>query len=783
MLRVLIGLKLAAVLCLGSFGAFAANAADASVAEPTGGALVFSPTNRLPLLEILSKPAANRTPNGISPNVARLTSLILEKSHYRQQPLDDSVAARFLDRYLEVLDNLHLHFIESDIQEFERYKTTLDDLTARAGDVKPAYHIFSRFLERLEQRVAYVGELLATEKFEFTGEDRYVLDRRKSPRPKTLDEAKQLWKQHLRYEILQEKLAKEKPEEIANKITRRYARLLRTLKDYDGDDIFELYLSSLAHAYDPHSDYMGKSSYESFNIGMKLSLFGIGALLQSEDGYCKIKSLVPNGPAARSKKIKENDKIVAVAEGDKEPVDVIEMKLNKVVDMIRGPKGTEVRLTIIPGDAADPSERKVVRLIRDEVKLEDQEAKAKVIDLPDDDGKTRRLGVIDLPSFYADFDRKSGSDERKSTTRDVELLLRKLIAEKVEGVILDLRRNGGGSLEEAINLTGLFIREGPIVQAKDHNERIEIDTDPDPSVLYDGPLIVLTSRFSASASEILAGALQDYGRALIVGDSSTHGKGTVQQLVPLDRHFREAANSYPGVLKITIRKFYRANGSSTQKEGVKPDIILPSLNNYAEVGEAALEHALPFDTIPSAAFEPLNRIKPLLSDLQRRSAARIQDDQDFKYLMEDIEQFKKALADKSVSLNEAKRLKEKEEIEARNKARQAEIKARPPVNEIVYELTLQTAKEPGLPTPVAKDETEESASVHAADPVIAADPDESSESSEDKIPAIDVGLKEAKRILVDLIHLSNSDTAIASADKEKTPKATENLSGAATSDQ
>ena len=739
---------------------------EAALAK-SGEPMVFESFGNQVLLDARARASQNLVNGPNDANIARFTALTLEGQHYLQHPLDDEFSSRFLDRYLEVLDNTHIHFLQSDIDDFEKYRKILDDLTEKSGDIKPAQRIFSRFLERVEQRVAHVQELLKTEKFEFTGNDRYNLDRRKSPRPKDLNEAQQLWRQHLRYEILQEKLNKEKLANIADRIMRRYARLLRTLKDYDNDDILELYLSSLARAYDPHSDYMGKSALESFNIGMKLSLFGIGALLRSEDGYCKILSLVPEGPADKSKKLKANDRIIAVAQGANEPVDVMDMKLNKVVDMIRGAKGTEVRLTVIPADAADPSVRKTIVLVRDEIKLEDQEAKAKIIDLPPDNGRSMRLGVIDLPSFYADFDlagRAKSEAEKKSTTRDVSTLIRKLKLEKVGGIILDLRRNGGGSLEEAINLTGLFIKKGPVVQVKDPDGKIIVDEDTDPSVLYDGPLVVLTSRFSASASEILAGALQDYGRALIVGDASTHGKGTVQSLIQLGRYLRLQGGSAqdPGALKVTIRKFYRASGSSTQLKGVIPDLILPSPNNHGEVGEASLENALAWDTIPSAKYEKLDRIQPLLPELHKRSAARIEHDKDFDYLQEDIEQMKKILADKTVSLNEGQRLKEKEEAEARSKTRQQELKSRPEIAERVYDITLKLADLPGLPPPASK--TNVVAKIDSPD--TSAKEEGESESPETKVSPVDVTLKEAKRILVDLIGLGSADTDVAASGKK-----------------
>lgn len=782
-LEFLLSVPLAVGLGLSSIGAesqLESRQVSQADISPSKG-LTLASTNTQVLLDVATRAIKPLTPTPGDSNIARLVARLLVQNHYLQQAFDDDVSSKFLDRYIEVLDNLHLHFLQSDLAEFETYRNTLDDLVYKQGDTKAARQIFARFLERLDQRAQFVADLLQTETFEFTGDDRYDLNRKEAPRPKDMAEAKKMWRQHLRYEVLQEKLNKEKPEEISKKISRRYARVLRMYQDLDNADIFEIFLSALTHVYDPHSDYMGKSSYDSFSINMSLSLYGIGALLQAEDGYCKIKELVAGGPAATSKKLKPNDRIIAVAQGEAEPVDVVDTPLKKVVDMIRGPKGTVVNLTVIPADAADPSVRKLVTLVRDEIKLEDQEAKAKIIDLgPGDQDKPLRLGLIDLPSFYSSFDRPRDDAEPKSTTTDVTKLLEKLKREKVDGIILDLRRNGGGSLEEAINLTGLFIKEGPVVQVKDHNTKdrsgkITIDRDTDPSVVYDGPLVVLTSRFSASASEILAGALQDYGRALIVGDSSTHGKGTVQSLIKLDPFVQRTGSKpieNPGAIKLTIRKFYRASGASTQLKGVTPDIVLPSPNNFAEIGEASLDNPLGWDTVPATTYEKLNLVQPLLPELQKRSSERIGKDQDFVYLQQDIEQYRKLLADRTVSLNEAQRLKEKQESEARQKARQAEMKTRPESSEKIYEITLKQADLPGLPAPMSKTNDVAAASssgAHGAAPLIEANgqanaspstetakaasggEDEDDGEAEAKIPPVDAALKEAKRILADLI--------------------------------
>jgi len=730
-------------------------------------------------LALISRRHTNLVQLAPGPNeasIARVTATILEKAHYLKQPFNDDISSKFLDRYLDSLDNLHLFFIESDLKEFETYRHSLDDLTLRRGDTSPGRVIFLRFLERLQQQFDYVTELLKTEKFEFNDDDKFTLNRKTLPRPKTLDDAKKLWRERARYEYLQEKLNKEKPEEIVKIITRRYARTVRALQDYDNDDVLELYLTALAHVYDPHSDYLGKSQLDNFSINMGLSLFGIGALLRSEDGYCKIQSLITGGPAERAKKLKPNDKIIAVAQGEGTPVDVVDMKLNRVVEMIRGPQGTEVRLTVVPADAADPSVRKTISLVREKIKLEDQEAKAKIIELPQGTNQVMRLGVIDLPSFYSEFELEGHikSGERKSTTTDVAKLLHKLLQEHVAGIILDLRRNGGGSLEEAINLTGLFIREGPVVQIKDSDGRINVDKDPDPSILYDGPLIVLTSRFSASASEILAGALQDYGRALIVGDTSTHGKGTVQsliQLAPYLRQFGVGSTNDPGAVKITIRKFYRASGSSTQLKGVVPDIILPSINNTLEVGETSLDNPLPWDVIKTAEYEKMGRVEPYLPELKRRSDTRVAVDRDFAFLRQEIDRYKKLVAEKSVSMNEAQRRKEKNEADARSKARKKDLASRPEPPGKVFEITLKNVSDPGLPAPMAKtnhvkkaeaDLKLEKPKEHKSDSDSPKAPgEEDDDALEETNPAVDITMDETKRILMDYVYLSMRGPSLA----------------------
>jgi carboxyl-terminal processing protease len=748
-------------------------------------------------------------------NIAQIESDMLQTWQYSQHPFDQEISSRFLDRYLETLDYSRIYFLQSDINEFEAYRTNLHVLTLQDHDMTPCWVIFSRFMQRANERVKYVTNLLATTKFDFSGHDRFVVNRHTLPYAKDMNEAKEFWRQEMRCEYLEQLLiaqdieftgtvssakeadgtmmgnisfSREKahpldfdyfPTKLLDKdgraigsveissndsnatvrlqwhngtdlttvtntffsasgiklgdvhfhrvttlyftnaatasstnqvaatnyaavirleqtnfpaitknLTTHYVQMLDNYNELENERVFEMYMNALARAYDPHSEYMGHLQAENFAIQMKLSLFGIGAVLEKDKNYCKIREL-KEGPARKSGQIKPDDRIVAVAQSNAEPVDVVGMPLDKIVEMIRGPKGTQVTLTIIPVDGAD-SDRKEVTLIRDEIKLEDQAAKAMLYEIPSPSGPPLKLGLIDLPSFYADSDHPE-----VNTTSDVTRLINRLKQEKVDGIILDLRHNGGGYLEEAIKLTGLFNPKGPVVQTRDPNGEIVADPSPELGPLYDGPLVVLTSVFSASASEILAGALQDYGRALMVGDHSTFGKGTVQtmqRLVPyLD--LKHLDYSYdPGQLKVTIKKFYRAGGVSTQLQGVLSDIELPSIDNAADVGERSLPGAMPCDSVTSADHLEdlqLNRVKPYLVELQARFRKRIAKDVDFSYVREDIEQFRKEQADKSLSLNEAEREAEQKTEIARAEARKKERLSRKKPNEKVYEITLK----------------------------------------------------------------------------------------------
>jgi carboxyl-terminal processing protease len=691
------GLKIFAMLALGI------------LLHSNSAALAAGNTNAFPQL----------TPGPNDGRIAYVTARLLEEYHYSQHPLDTELSEKFFDGYLDSLDPQHLYFLKSDIAEFAHYRTNLDTLTINnpgIADLTPAYQIFERFLERLNQRTAYEDKLLKHDRLSLNTHQNILLDRHDAPYPKNLSEARQLWQQRLVYDYLQEVLGrrisptnsgvilplpKSAPQEITEKLTRHYHWLLRVFANWDSSDVLQTYLNALTHAYDPHTDYLNTSHAQDFSINMSLALFGIGAELRSEDGYCTIISLVPGGPAAKGKQLKPKDRIVAVAQGKQPPVDVVDMDLSKIVQMIRGPKGTEVRLTMIPSD--DPNSRRVVVLIRDEIKLEDQEAKAELVETPDRHGGTNRLGIIDLPSFYAtvDLPGDNGDPGEKSTTADVRRLIQKLEREHIAGIVLDLRNNGGGSLEEAVNFTGLFVTNGPVVLVRSPEGHVAVDQDSSTYALYRGPLLVLVNRFSASATEIVAGALQDYDRALIVGDTSTYGKGTVQNLNPL-RPFiwsaNESASNDPGTVKITIRKFYRISGASTQLKGVVPDIVLPdTLNAMTDVGESSLPYAMPWDTIPKADYNPVNMVQPYVSELRRLSDARVATNQDFSYIRQDIDEFKKLQADKTASLNEDEELKQAEEAALRQKARETEHAGRKAPDEKIYEITVENAGKPGMP--------------------------------------------------------------------------------------
>ncbi|PYK16024.1 MAG: tail-specific protease [Verrucomicrobia bacterium] len=719
---------------------------------------------------IAAPPAMAASRETIAMSVGRL----LEEGHYTRQKLNEDVSRKFLQTYLEMLDFSHLFFTQKDV----------DDLNAKygnsmAGDVllgnlKPAYEIYALYTKRMDDRVAKIKELLK-QPIDFKGSATVELSRQKSSWPKDDAEADQLWRGRIANELLQEHLSEHPIEPPAQLVARRYDRLARNVHEEDKDEQMKLYLDALAQAYDPHSEYLSKADMKNFSINMGLSLVGIGAMLRSEDGYAKIESLVPGGPAQADGRLKVGDRITAVAQGPADYVDVREMRLDKVVEMIRGKKGTHVRLLVIPSDATDPSRRKNVELVRDEIKLKDQEARADIIIRKDENGDPIKLGWLTLPSFYADMDK-----HQKSTTRDVLALLKRLKKENIAGLVIDLRRNGGGSLEEALSLTGLFLKSGPIVQTKDYNGSIRVSANPDPGIAYSGPMVVLTSRQSASASEIFAAALQDYGRAVVVGDKNTFGKGTVQTILPIGRFasLLGSRSDEDGALKLTIQKFYRVAGGSTQLHGVASDVILPSLSDLPEFGEGALKNALAYDEVAKARYTKWSDSHSLFIDqLRRRSEERVKNDPEFHYVMEDIGRLRHKLDENRISLNEDQRKKELQEDKLRKETRSKERLVRNQEEPQIYRVTLDTVDKPNLQLimyPGKLAEAKKNGTTPKVDPDAASDADTDliggagGADDDTKTPAIDPERDEALNILADLVDLTRGPKTASANSVDKT---------------
>jgi len=714
-------------------------------------------------------PAVAASKETIAMSVGRL----LEEGHYTRGKLNEEVSKKFLQTYLELLDFSHLFFTQQDVDALNaKYGSSIAG-DVLLGNLKPAYEIYDLYAKRVDERVAKVKDLLK-QPIDFKGDATIQLSRQKSPWPKDEAEADQLWRGRINSELLQEHLSEHPIEPGPQLVARRYDRLARNVHEQDKDEQMKLFLDALAQTYDPHSEYLSKADMKNFSINMGLSLVGIGAMLRSEDGYAKIESLVPGGPAQVDGRLKVGDRITAVAQAQADFVDVREMRLDKVVEMIRGKKGTRVRLLVVPSDATDPSRRKNVELVRDEIKLKDQEARADIIIRKDENGNPIKLGWLTLPSFYADMDR-----HQKSTTRDVLALLKRLKKENIAGLVIDLRRNGGGSLEEALSLTGLFLKSGPIVQTKDYNGSIRISPDP-VSMAYSGPLVVLTSRQSASASEIFAAALQDYGRAVVVGDKNTFGKGTVQTILPIGRFasLLGSRSDEDGALKLTIQKFYRVAGGSTQLHGVASDIVLPSLSDLPEFGEGALKNALPYDEVPKAKYTKWSDTHSLFVDqLKRRSEERVKNDPEFHYVMEDIGRLRHKLDENRISLNEDLRKKELADDKLRKEMRSKERLVRNQEEPRIYRLTLDTVDKPNLQLimyPGKLAEAKKNGATPKVDPEAAPDADTDLTAGigvgdDSKEPAIDPERDETLNILADLVDLSRGPkTASANSDKAPT---------------
>lgn len=592
---------------------------------------------------------------------AKVIAYILDNNHYRKISLNDSLSSVILDEYILSLDNNKTYFTSADVARFEKYRTKIDDLT-REENVDVAYEIYALFRERFNQRMEYVTNHLINKEFDYSIQEFYETNRDKELWCKSEAELNEVWRKLIKSQALSLKLAGKTQPEISKTLKERYDRFARSISQFTSEDVFSVYMNTITEAYDPHTNYLSPRAADLFKQSMSLSLEGIGARLQTENDYTKVAEVIPGGPAEKSKLIQPNDRIVAVGQGETgELVDVIGWRIDEVVKLIKGPKGTTVRLSILPMETGINGKPKTIMLIRDKIKLEDQKAKKTVINY-EKNGKPVKLGVVTLPSFYMDFDAyQKGDPDYTSTTRDVQKLIQELQNEKIDGLVLDLRNNGGGSLSEAIDLTGLFIKDGPVVQVKNSANRIEVGLDENPSIVYNGPMVVLTNRFSASASEIFAGAIQDYHRGVVVGES-TYGKGTVQTVIHLDRFMNE--KEPVGELKLTFQKFYRVTGSSTQNKGVIPDIELPTALDPEQFGESSSPNALPWDEIRGTLFQKTPVIDDkVLASLNRTYQSRLKTDDMLNRLVAEAQEARKNFKETRVSLNEAARKKEMDEAE------------------------------------------------------------------------------------------------------------------------
>mgnify|MGYP001273683277 FL=1 len=556
--------------------------------------------------------------------------------HYSQKPLDDTISKEIFKLYLNRLDPGHYYFLEKDIQEFQRYETRLDDMLRR-GNIEFALDVFSRFKTRLQQRLQQLEGFLQQE-FDFSKDGEWRIKRSEEPYPKDLKAAQEIWRLKIKFDLLTLKLGGTELEEAKNRMMKRVRGLWKDYSQYDDDDVVSLFLNAMANAYDPHSAYMAAQELKNFDISIKLSLDGIGAVLRWEDGYTVVNSVIPGGAAARHGKLRVEDRIIAVAQADEAFESVIDMRLNDVVQLIRGKRGTTVRLQVLRESEIGLDTLKF-SIVRDKIVLKEGEAQSHIFEpsagtkessnLPE---LKHRIGVIKLPSFYVDFnDRRKNPNNYKSSSRDVKKHLQKFVDSKVDGLILDLRSNGGGGLDEAITMAGLFIGRNPVVVVRQSGGRRVTVHRSREKTIFENPVLLMLNRYSASASEILAGALQDYQRAVLVGDRTTFGKGTVQNIVQLPEGF--------GALKITIAQFYRVSGGSTQNKGVEANIIFPSVNNVRDIGESVLENALPWRSIDSVSYSKVQNLEKILGTLNERSNKRVDDSEFFINTKRDIDEY------------------------------------------------------------------------------------------------------------------------------------------------
>ncbi len=624
------------------------NATATTTATATPPADAATPAYSFPIPEALH-------PLDVHPRTSLSIVEQLRHNHYLQKPLDDAASSELFDKYIDLLDSGHAYFLASDIQALEKYRYALDDALKR-GDLDPAFDIFNKYQARLEERLEFLitelGQGLQTMKFDTN--ETIEVERKHAPWAATTAELDDLWRKRLKAAVLGMKLNGKQIAEIQDVLTKRYKNRLKQATQTNSEDAFQVYVNAYASTYDPHTQYFSPRTSENFNINMSLSLEGIGAVLRTEDDYTEVVRLVPAGPADKAGALKPSDRIIGVGQGESgKLIDVVGWRLDDVVELIRGPKASVVRLEIVPAASEDNSKSRTVSITRNTVQLEEQSAQKKLLTLQQG-GTSHKIGIIEIPTFYVDFKAvQNGDPDYKSTTRDVHALIDQLKADGVEGIIIDLRNNGGGSLQEADSLTGLFIKSGPTVQVKTANRRANIYADTDDEIAWDGPMAVMVNRLSASASEIFAGAIQDYGRGPIIG-SQTFGKGTVQTLIPLNR----------GQLKITQAKFYRVSGQSTQHQGVLPDVEFPEVYDTDKIGESSLEDAMPWDEIKPAVYPHATQVQTVLPVLVDKHRDRVATNPDFEYLRALMDKSRENAKKTDVSLNEAVRIKEKKDEDA-----------------------------------------------------------------------------------------------------------------------
>jgi carboxyl-terminal processing protease len=662
---------------------------------------------------------------------SNIATRFLTNWHYKRTRLDDDLSSQIFDSYLELLDPNKIYFLAGDVEMFERYRLGLDD-SLRHSDLLPAYDMFNLYVDRVRQRVRY-ARARAQQPFDFTIDEYHQFDRTDLPWAETTAELDELWRKRVKNDYLRLLLTDKEPEAIVETLVERYDNLERRINELNTEDVFQFFMNAFAQSIEPHTAYLSARTSENFEISMKLSLEGIGALLTRENEYTKISRVVPGGPADKDGRLKAGDRITAVGQGnDGKLVDVIGWRVDDVVDLIRGPKDTIVRLEVLPEDTGVSGPTKVIDIVRNEVKLEEQAAQSEIIEVPVEgaDGEFIKIGVIDLPVFYLDFNgRAQNKPDYRSSTRDVRRLIGELEEQGVAGIVVDLRDNGGGSLLEATTLTGLFIDKGPVVQVRNSSGRISLEEDIEPGMAWDGPLAVLVNRYSASASEIFAAAIQDYGRGVVIGEP-TFGKGTVQSLLDLDDY---APSDKPGMgqLKITMAQFFRVNGGSTQTRGVEPDIRFPSFGDPADYGERSMDNALPWAQIDPARYQTTGDLSQLVAVADNRYHERIVNDREFEWLKNDIAVYNEREAETKISLLESVARQKLKEDEARDAQRKA-------------------LQDGGAPLLAEESVTQELDPDRGEYP----EADEAAESDdEDRGP--DLLLREAARIVADMIELES----------------------------